>query len=193
MNIFDKCLIDHRHSCAICRKSSDIRIHHIVFKSEGGKDEEENLIVLCGKHHDLAHLKGGLGKRLTKNQLREYRKRRIDECKSKPLPGYKTIKIYIPKFYNDGKEIEKDIIRDFTRKLLSFFGAYQMIPVSTFSYYDQDNTTYMDFCDEIQIIVSADKFENGKKFIKKNANHLKKLIEVQTLLIKYEDLNIEFL
>lgn len=35
-----------------CRGS---QIHHIEYKSEGGSNEPHNLILLCDKHHKLAH------------------------------------------------------------------------------------------------------------------------------------------
>ena len=30
-------------------------VHHIVFKSQGGGDEDQNLIALCREEHDKAH------------------------------------------------------------------------------------------------------------------------------------------
>ena len=30
-------------------------VHHIKFKSQGGKDEIENLMALCREHHEDAH------------------------------------------------------------------------------------------------------------------------------------------
>ena len=40
--------------CEAClRKAVDI--HHITYKSRGGKDEIKNLIALCRKCHDKAH------------------------------------------------------------------------------------------------------------------------------------------
>ncbi len=40
--------------CRIC-KSHHVAIHHIVFRSHCGNDDERNLICLCPKHHDMAH------------------------------------------------------------------------------------------------------------------------------------------
>lgn len=37
------------------QKADDI--HHIIFKSQGGKDEIENLIALTRDEHDRAHFK----------------------------------------------------------------------------------------------------------------------------------------
>ena len=42
--------------CEVCGAvASDV--HHIVYKSQGGKDEIENLIGLCRTCHDRAHFK----------------------------------------------------------------------------------------------------------------------------------------
>ena len=40
--------------CEICGNRSGPP-HHIIFRSQGGKDEIENLIGLCQKHHEDAH------------------------------------------------------------------------------------------------------------------------------------------
>ena len=34
--------------------------HHIIFKSQGGKDEIENIMALTPKEHELAHFRGTL-------------------------------------------------------------------------------------------------------------------------------------
>ena len=44
--------------CEVCRGPGDFRglaIHHKVKRSQGGKDELINLILLCGRHHAEAH------------------------------------------------------------------------------------------------------------------------------------------
>jgi 5-methylcytosine-specific restriction endonuclease McrA len=40
--------------CEKCHGKA-VDIHHIKFKSQGGKDEIDNLIALCRGCHDLAH------------------------------------------------------------------------------------------------------------------------------------------
>jgi len=40
--------------CEICGKKA-VDIHHIKFRSQGGKDEIENLVGLCRLHHERAH------------------------------------------------------------------------------------------------------------------------------------------
>lgn len=42
--------------CAICNwKDSTRDVHHIVPVSQGGKNEESNLITLCPNHHRMVH------------------------------------------------------------------------------------------------------------------------------------------
>lgn len=38
-----------------CRKLKWLGPHHIIFRSQGGGDEDGNLISLCKEHHDIAH------------------------------------------------------------------------------------------------------------------------------------------
>lgn len=40
--------------CAVCGCRA-VDIHHIKFKSQGGKDEINNLIALCREDHTKAH------------------------------------------------------------------------------------------------------------------------------------------
>ena len=40
--------------CEVC-KNQAVDIHHIKFKSHGGKDEINNLIALCRTCHEKAH------------------------------------------------------------------------------------------------------------------------------------------
>ena len=66
--------------CTVCG-TEGVDIHHILYRSQGGLDNIENLIALCRKHHDKAHGIGGkktereylFGKQLEriKNRTRE--------------------------------------------------------------------------------------------------------------------------
>jgi hypothetical protein len=55
------------YTCQHCKgkiKDSKLEVHHIIFRKNGGSDEQENLIVLCKTCHDNLHdgkifLKGG--------------------------------------------------------------------------------------------------------------------------------------
>lgn len=41
--------------CRMCGTSENLHEHHIAYRSEGGTNDEHNLIVLCAEHHDLVH------------------------------------------------------------------------------------------------------------------------------------------
>ena len=46
--------------CEICGKGGRIDrggfdLHHIIYRSHGGTDKVENIILLCRDHHDKAH------------------------------------------------------------------------------------------------------------------------------------------
>ena len=40
--------------CENCNKTS-VDLHHLIFKSQGGKDNIENLVALCRECHIFAH------------------------------------------------------------------------------------------------------------------------------------------
>lgn len=44
------------HQCQNCKaKKVGLEVHHIIFRSNGGSDEQENLITLCKLCHDSVH------------------------------------------------------------------------------------------------------------------------------------------
>ena len=47
-------LIDERDGgcCRICGSHTGLQHHHVVFRSAGGDDREDNLILLCWRCHD---------------------------------------------------------------------------------------------------------------------------------------------
>ena len=62
MNYKQKCLKYYGYGeqdfipCMVCGlQASDV--HHIKYKSQGGKDNIENLIILCRSCHNKAHFK----------------------------------------------------------------------------------------------------------------------------------------
>jgi len=77
-HIADKVLVESRHQCCIC-EGTEVQVHHIIPQEEGGTSDEENLIVLCLNCHSRAHRKGGLGRRITPKQLKEYKRRWISK------------------------------------------------------------------------------------------------------------------
>jgi hypothetical protein len=50
------CLLRDRFTCRYCKKrNGKLEAHHIVPKSEGGKDTISNLVTLCSTHHKALH------------------------------------------------------------------------------------------------------------------------------------------
>ena len=43
------------YQCAVCGDPRRLQIHHVVHRSQGGGDEQMNLITLCPVCHALAH------------------------------------------------------------------------------------------------------------------------------------------
>ena len=76
-NIGEQDVVD----CEYCGKQARInnghQIHHIVFKSQGGKDNIENLMCLCFNCHDRAHFHCLPSEKLTKSELTEIHKRNL--------------------------------------------------------------------------------------------------------------------
>lgn len=53
-----KVLVRDKHTCQCCRgkhKDNKLEVHHIIFRSQGGSDEEDNLITLCSTCHYNVH------------------------------------------------------------------------------------------------------------------------------------------
>jgi hypothetical protein len=70
-NILAKCA---RH-CCICRrfKPLHLHVHHIRERSEGGTDEEDNLIATCMTCHSDIHTQTKLTRRFTERELKLHR------------------------------------------------------------------------------------------------------------------------
>jgi 5-methylcytosine-specific restriction endonuclease McrA len=42
--------------CRICKRRSQLHVHHVVFRSRGGDDIKSNLLTVCNWcHHDVHH------------------------------------------------------------------------------------------------------------------------------------------
>lgn len=57
-----------RYTCQCCKgkhKDSKLEVHHIIFRSQGGSDEEDNLITLCSTcHYNIHHGKQKLNSKV---------------------------------------------------------------------------------------------------------------------------------
>jgi len=43
--------------CRVCRSTLDVQVHHITYRSRGGKHDTNNLVCLCVGCHQDVHLK----------------------------------------------------------------------------------------------------------------------------------------
>ena len=73
--ISTKVLADCGRCCCLCRrfKPIQLQVHHIVLKSEGGKDELDNAIALCLTCHTDVHTKAPFTRRFSVEELKMHR------------------------------------------------------------------------------------------------------------------------
>ena len=48
-------IVDEQPYCQLCGSTNWLEIHHIVYRSQGGTNDERNLIRLCKYHHEQVH------------------------------------------------------------------------------------------------------------------------------------------
>lgn len=48
-------IADEQKWCQLCGSTNWLEIHHIIYRSQGGNNDERNLIRLCKKCHMLVH------------------------------------------------------------------------------------------------------------------------------------------
>lgn len=61
--------------CQICGKTYNLQIHHIIYRSQLGNNDERNLIRLCSECHRKVHAnKKYWQKRLILHQMNKYGK-----------------------------------------------------------------------------------------------------------------------
>ena len=41
--------------CRFSKSRNNLHCHHIIYRSQGGKDSLANLVALCYSHHDMVH------------------------------------------------------------------------------------------------------------------------------------------
>lgn len=84
--------------CNYCGKLA-VDIHHLIFRSQLGKDVIENLIPLCRHHHDKAH-----HSRIFNDKLKEIHA--INMSMYKKGIDYETFILFMIKFFR-----ESDVIK----------------------------------------------------------------------------------
>jgi hypothetical protein len=79
--------------CRFCNTRSDLHVHHIMYRSQGGVHECDNLITLCNFHHDLVHSDKG---------------RYMKLCQGVIWLGYLGHRISIPSYESWVKNVKVD-------------------------------------------------------------------------------------
>jgi len=79
-DVVDLMMVKCGRRCCICRrfKPTHLQVHHIVLRSKGGTDDEDNLIVICLTCHTDAHSKVPFTRRFTENELKLHRNTVVD-------------------------------------------------------------------------------------------------------------------
>lgn len=113
--IRDKLLVDAQHRCTICYEKC-FELHHIVKQSEGGSDDEDNLIVMCPNCHQHRYHRSG---EFTRDQLIQYKNnlRERNEIEKRLLKNLEDIK----------KEIENKSADELNTELLTELNSAQQL------------------------------------------------------------------
>jgi 5-methylcytosine-specific restriction endonuclease McrA len=61
----------HRCQAPGCGRTRFLEVHHVVSRKQGGSNQADNLVTLCGSCHRLYHERGGCGVVETPCQLRD--------------------------------------------------------------------------------------------------------------------------
>lgn len=56
------------YRCRACGSGQNLQIHHILYRSHGGTDDPDNLVLLCRECHQAAH---GIGGDISRAELRQ--------------------------------------------------------------------------------------------------------------------------
>lgn len=84
----DSMMVKCGRRCCICRRfrPTKLQVHHIIERSQGGSDEEDNLIVTCFSCHSDVHTKVPFARRFSVEELKGHRDAVITMVKEGVLP-----------------------------------------------------------------------------------------------------------
>ena len=73
--VIDRMMVRCGRRCCICRRfrPTKLQVHHIVERSQGGSDDEDNLIVTCFSCHSDVHTKVPFARRFSVAELKGHR------------------------------------------------------------------------------------------------------------------------
>jgi hypothetical protein len=74
-DLIDKMMVKCARRCCICRRfrPTKLQVHHIVERSQGGANDEDNLIVTCMSCHTDVHSKVPFARRFSVEELKGHR------------------------------------------------------------------------------------------------------------------------
>jgi hypothetical protein len=87
-NLIDRMMIKCARRCCICRRlrPTKLQVHHINLESDGGTDDEENLIVTCTSCHTDVHSIVPFTRRFSVNELKGHRDALVQMLSEGKLP-----------------------------------------------------------------------------------------------------------
>src|SRR5262249_10230385 len=73
--LVDRMMVLTARHCCVCRRFRPIKlqVHHIIERSNGGTDHEDNLIVICLPCHTDVHSRVPFARRFTPSELKMHR------------------------------------------------------------------------------------------------------------------------
>jgi hypothetical protein len=105
--------------CVICGVEENLHHHHVTPKSEGGSDDETNLITLCVEHHAWIHsLRPG-----TWNSSSELTKKSLREAQELGFSVGRPRKIFSPELVDDIVNMRNSKNPVGIRKIAETFGC----------------------------------------------------------------------
>ena len=60
------------NGCCILCGHNVTEIHHIVFRSHGGRNIRQNMVCLCKRHHELTHSDERVWREILLNRMRQH-------------------------------------------------------------------------------------------------------------------------
>lgn len=87
-NLVDSMMVKCGRRCCICRRfrPTKLQVHHIHERSQGGGNEEDNLIVTCLSCHSDVHTKVPFALRFSEEELRGHRDALVEMAAEGRLP-----------------------------------------------------------------------------------------------------------
>jgi hypothetical protein len=104
-------LVDNQHTCCVCRKPNlHVQLHHI--DEDSSNNGQANLAVVCCNCHSKVTGNEGLGRRFSRAEVTEFKRRWELACAGEIKT--RAERISREKFYEDRNSAERTSIEDIT-------------------------------------------------------------------------------